>query len=71
MMPRLNATLKSISTAEEHEAAKLRAKSLEDSQGGTRQAAELAELIAAIRKWDEAQEALDVRSSGIIEPKTR
>jgi hypothetical protein len=48
-----------ISSADEYNAAAERAKALQDSQRGTPEAAEATELAAAMRKWEDAQAALD------------
>lgn len=48
-----------ISSADEYDAAAERAKVLADSEPGTPEAAEAADLLDAMRKWQEAQAALD------------
>jgi len=50
-----------ISSADEYNAAKARAKALADTQEGTPEAAVAADLAAAMRKWEEAQQVLDER----------
>jgi hypothetical protein len=47
---------KPISTVDEYEAATERVRELADSEEGTPEAAELAELVSAIMEWDKAHD---------------
>lgn len=53
----------SISTASEYDIAKARVALLRNAVSGTRDKAELSDLLDAMQKWEAAQDMLDARSS--------
>jgi hypothetical protein len=51
-----------ISSADEYKEAAERAKVLSDNQEGTPEAAEAADLAAAMQKWEDSRKALDEKA---------